>query len=140
MDFIRLKEDVFFVRLDRGDKVNETLKNFCMEHEIKCARLHGIGALHKVELGYYDYDADIYDRRPFDGEFELLSMEGNVSLMEDDTFVHLHISMSNEKFEAIGGHLFEAEVAVTLECFIEIYDADFVRLKGHKEKFRPISF
>lgn len=140
MDFVRLKEDVFFVRLDRGELVNKTLKEFCVEHEIKCARIHGIGALEKIELGYYDYHQDSYDKKIFEKEHELLSIEGNVSMFDGAPFVHLHVSLSNEEYQAIGGHMFEAQVAVTLECFIEIYDFEFLRLKGAKEKFRPISF
>lgn len=140
MDFIRLKEDLFFIRLDRGDKVNEVLKAFCKEHEITCGKISGVGALENIELGFYDYHKDEYDKKIFKEEHELLSMEGNISKFDNEPFVHLHVTLSNDKYQAIGGHMFEGVVAVTLECFLEIFDADFVRLKGQKEKFRPISF
>ena len=128
----------YFVRLDRGDKVNSTLKEFCVSKDIKCAKISGIGALEEVELGYYNYDKDLYDKKTFANEYELLSMEGNVSLLEKDTFVHLHITMSDEEYKVFGGHLFEATVAVTLECWIEVFDEVFVREKSDKQSFAPI--
>lgn len=140
MDFIRVKEDIFFIRLDRGENVNETLKAFCKEHEIHCGRIKAIGALENVELGYYDYHADTYTKKVFEQEHELLSMDGNISLMDSEVFVHLHVVLSNKEFQAIGGHMFEGRVAVTVECYLEVFEADFNRLKGSKEKFRPISF
>lgn len=139
MDFVRLKEDLFFIRLDRGERVNETLKKFCAENEVKAGKISGIGALEKIELGFYDYHQDSYDKKILEKEHELLSMEGNVSIMDGAPFVHLHVTLSNDKYEALGGHMFEGTVAVTLECYLEIFDFEFLRHKGPKERFRPIS-
>ena len=47
---------------------------------------------------------------------------------------------NDDEYQSFGGHLFEATVAVTVECCLEIFDFEFVRLKGAKNKFRPISF
>jgi len=140
MEVKQLTESQFFIRLDRGEKVNETLKKYCIDNDIKCARIHGLGALENVELGYYDYHKDLYSSRLFEKEFELLSMEGNISMMEGEPFVHLHVSLSDEEYRAFGGHMFDGEVAVTVECWIEVFDHTFIRHKGDKDKFRPISF
>ncbi|EQC51646.1 PPC domain-containing DNA-binding protein [Bacteriovorax sp. DB6_IX] len=140
MDAKKLTETQYFIRLDRGENVNQTLKKFCRENEIKCARIHGLGALEECELGYYDYHADIYKTKVLEDEFELLSMEGNVSMMDSEPFVHLHVSLSDNEFRSLGGHLFEAKVAVTVECWMEVFPYEFTRSKGEKEKFRPLSF
>lgn len=140
MDFVRLKEETFFIRLDKGENVVKTLKKFCTENEIKSAKISGIGALEQIELGFYNYVKDEYSKKLFENEHELISMEGNVSIMDNEVFVHLHVGLSNDEFQAIGGHLFEATVAVTVECYLEIFDFEFVRQNGAKDKFRPISF
>jgi len=139
MEVKKLTESQVFIRLDRGESVNQTLKKYCVENNIKCARIHGLGALEKVELGYYDYHSDHYKTKVFEDEYELLSMEGNISMMEGEPFVHLHVSLSDGDFNAIGGHMFDGVVAVTLECWMEVFPYEFIRHKGEKEKFRPIS-
>lgn len=140
MEVKQLTESQFFIRLDRGESVNQTLKKWCVENGVKCGRIHGLGALEKVELGYYDYHKDEYQSKLFEQEYELLSMEGNISMMEGEPFVHLHVSLSDEEYRSFGGHMFDGVVAVTAECWIETFPYDFIRHKGDKEKFRPISF
>ena len=140
MEAIKVNDSKYFVRLDRGDRVNESLKRFCEENDIACAKISAIGALKDIELGYYDYDNDLYDKKLFNEEYELLSMEGNVSILKENTFVHLHISMSDSKYQVFGGHLFDATVAVTVECWLEPFDASFVRMMAGKESFMPIGF
>lgn len=138
MEFVKVTENKYFIRLDRGEKVNETLKKFCLDNNIACGKVSAVGALEDIELGYYDYHDDHYDRRQFEDEYELLSMEGNISILKEDTFVHLHVAISDSDYKVYGGHLFEGTVAVTVECWLEAFDASFIRVMAGKESFMPI--
>ena len=53
-----------------------------------------------------------------DEDYELISMNGNITLRNGVPYVHVHAAIGNSQFQVFGGHLFEAKVAVTVEVFI----------------------
>jgi predicted DNA-binding protein with PD1-like motif len=66
-------------------------------------------------------------------------MDGNISFLDNALFVHLHTSLSDDKFQVIGGHLFNATVAVTAECWIEAFPGiEMHRESVGKNSFMPI--
>lgn len=79
--------------------------------------LGGIGALKHFELGWFDPDTREYVRRQYEGSYELLSLQGTVTL-ESQPQVHVHASVANEKHEVVGGHLFAGTVAVLAEVSV----------------------
>ena len=46
-------KNTYFIRLERKEKIIETLKNFCIKNKIKCGYFFGIGALDEIELSQY---------------------------------------------------------------------------------------
>lgn len=44
----------WIVRIDKGEEVVETLKNFCKEKGIKLGSISGIGATNKVVIGLFN--------------------------------------------------------------------------------------
>lgn len=107
------------VILEKGQKLVASLTEFAKEHQLKGGLISGLGALKNVELGYYELESKEYLRKTFsDEDFELISLTGNISLKDDEPYIHVHACLGNSQFQAIGGHLFEAEVAVTAEIFI----------------------
>ena len=59
-----------------------------------------------------------YVKKTIYGEFELTSLVGNVTLKDDNLFVHSHITFSDINFNAYGGHLFDCKIAVAGEFVI----------------------
>ena len=53
---------------------------------------------------------------------EILSLLGNISTKDDEPYLHLHIVVSNDEGEALGGHLTKAVISVTAEISIDIID------------------
>ena len=105
-----------------------SLTQYCIENELKGAFFKAIGALEKVELGYYDLHNKNYIRKCFEEtDYELISAHGNLSLKSGEPFVHIHASLSGPDFQVFGGHLFEAEVAVTAEIQITPFASRPVR-------------
>ena len=43
---------------------------------------------------------------------------GNIALKDGNPFVHIHINMSDENFDVIGGHLFSAVTAASAEVIV----------------------
>ena len=58
---------------------------------------------------------------------EITSLAGNVSTKNNEIYLHLHVNLSNNKFESIGGHLNEAIISATCEIIIITIDGSVDR-------------
>jgi predicted DNA-binding protein with PD1-like motif len=110
--------DTYLVRCDIGDEIVSTLKRFALENKIFSGIVLGIGSIKDPELGYYDIHKKEYLHKQLKGDYELLGLTGNFARFGDEAALHCHVSLSDPQFNAIGGHLFRADVAVTTEFFI----------------------
>jgi len=108
----------YLLRLEIGEPVVETITEFLNEKGVKSGFISGIGAVKNVELGYFDFSGRKYSRNSYPGDFEVVSLMGNISLVDEKPFMHAHILIADDKNRTFGGHLFKAEVAVTLEVNI----------------------
>ncbi|MCP4914849.1 MAG: DNA-binding protein [Oligoflexia bacterium] len=107
--------NTFFIRLIKDENIFKSLEEVAKAEGLTCAHINGIGAIKNVELGFYHLESKHYDRKTFSGEYELLSLVGNLSLLDGKPFYHIHTSMGCEDFSVKGGHLFNADCAVTVE-------------------------
>jgi predicted DNA-binding protein with PD1-like motif len=107
--------DIYFIRIDKDEDLFKSLEYFARTEKLKSGHLSGIGALKECELGFYHLHSKTYDRKMFHDEVELLSLEGNLSRLNDDPFLHIHTVLGGDDFRCFGGHLFSAKVAVTCE-------------------------
>jgi len=118
----------YCLRLFKDEKVNESLKEFTLKNGIPSGFISGLGALKNSELGFYHLSQKHYDRKIFAPEMELISLTGNISwLKEDEPIIHTHVALGDPEFRVFGGHLFEAEVAVTVEIFIHSFSDKIYR-------------
>ena len=92
MQFQKLNNS-FIVYVEKGEKVMETLTNFCIENNIHSGQLAGIGAVKNIDIGAYDINTKDYIHRKFDEILELLSFQGNVALKDGKPFLHAHITL-----------------------------------------------
>ena len=104
---------------EKDDKIMKSLTSWAAQNELKGGMVTGIGALKNVELGYYNLEEKTYQRKTFsESDYELISFTGNISLKGGEYFSHIHVLLADASYQAFGGHLFEAEVAVTAEIFV----------------------
>ena len=96
----------------------EVLTSFAREEGITAAELSGIGAFESAVVGFYNIEAQEYDRIPVEEETEVLSFLGNVSITDEGPRVHAHVSLGRRDGSAVGGHLFEGSCGATLEIFV----------------------
>jgi len=117
---VRKDGDTYIVRLEKGDEVIRELSLFAVENDVQGATITAIGAFETAILAYFNEDKNDYEYKDFDGGLEVISLQGNISLLvyDDTPMVHLHAALGNSKYEVMGGHLKEGVVSVTLECFI----------------------
>lgn len=121
MEYKRFNNTII-ARLDRGEEILTEIEKIAKSESIKLAKVSAIGAVNDFTVGVYDVDKKEYKANSFTGDFELLSLLGNINTMNGEYYCHLHMSAGNEKGEVFGGHLNRAVISVTCEMFIDIID------------------
>ena len=115
-------EDKIFIDVSKGDLINRSLLEVATKEKLTSGWINGLGAISNIEIGYYDVKNKIYVKNFFNEHYELLSLIGNVSLVDNKPFIHTHISFSNTEFKVFGGHLFDAKVIAAAEFCIFVSD------------------
>lgn len=120
------------VRFDPGEEVASGLARLADEKNIGAAAVSGIGSAAKVELGYYDIAAKEYRKKVFPEKMELVSLSGNIGVLNGEKSVHLHGAFSREDYSTVGGHVHRLVVSATVEVIIEIFSATVTRRKSEE--------
>lgn len=120
-------DNTYFVYLEKGEPIVDVLTNFCKEHNILNGHITGIGAMNNIELGAYDSSTKEYTKKTFKEEYELITYQGNIMLLNDEPFIHAHVTIGNHNMEIFGGHLFSMNVAVVGEFIINKIDGNSKR-------------
>jgi len=125
------KQD-YFIRLSRDEEVIATLTKFCAKEKITSGSFRAIGAVKDAKIGFYDLAKKKYGTVEYPHEMEVATMTGNVSLVNGGPFIHVHAILSDmrpgHENETIGGHVFSATVAVTLEVHLESFKGSIERV------------
>ena len=120
--------DVFIGRLDHGADLLDAPTSFCASKSVKLGWVHAIGAVQKARVGYYDQDNKKYEFIEYNRHLEILALTGNVSLRDGKPMVHAHVTLSDDKGNAFGGHLAPGTVVFACEFCVQALDgADLVR-------------
>ena len=130
MNYKKVSNSDFVVKLDRGEEIVSTLTRFFCDREISSGTVSGIGALSCVELGFYDTSCKEYKRKTFESDLEILNCNGNISLKNGNPFAHMHILLSRSDFNVVGGHLFSGTISVTGEFHIRVFNERIERKEG----------
>ena len=109
-----------FVNLDKGEYIKKSLQKIIEINKFYSGCINGIGAIENPEIGYYSLKEKKYYKKVFEGDYELISLVGNISKKDDCSFLHIHITFSDTKFNVYGGHLFDSKILVTGEFFIYV--------------------
>jgi len=117
MQFVKTSER-YIVRLEKGESIIDELTSFCQKENITTGFFYGLGAVLSAELGYYNLKTKKYRTKKFNNPHEIVSLVGNVSIVNNKPFIHAHCVLSNENFECFGGHLKEAVVGGTCEIYL----------------------
>ncbi|MEW6035371.1 MAG: PPC domain-containing DNA-binding protein [Candidatus Micrarchaeota archaeon] len=120
------------VRLDDGDELLSSLKEVCGKEGVKSALVSGIGAARRAEIAHYDTKEKKYNVKKFEGMLEIVSLSGNIALLDGKAAAHLHIAISRHDYSTISGHLMSAEIYPTCEILILPYSVQIERKQDEK--------
>jgi uncharacterized protein len=116
-----------------GTDLLEELTQFVQKENIRCGRVHGIGATIHAIVAYYDQSTKKYCPMEFGGGMEILNLTGNVSIRDGKPFVHVHILLGDPDGKIFGGHLMPGTKLWACEIFIDEFEGDeLVREQNEK--------
>jgi len=119
--------NIVIVRIDKGEEVVSELKQVCKQLDITLGSLIGIGATDDVTIGLMNTKTKKYQSTRFTGDHEISSLIGNITTMNNEVCLHLHVTVCNAEHKAFGGHLTSAIVSATFEAVIDIIDGQVNR-------------
>lgn len=125
----RKYQNVYVVRLDRGELVVDKLQELVQKEHISLAKIEGLGAADFLKAGLYDVETREFKCKEFHEPLEILSLIGNVTVMDGKPYFHIHIAVSDEQQRAWGGHLKEARIGGTGEIFLTVLDGTVGRMQ-----------
>ncbi|MBZ6528004.1 DUF296 domain-containing protein [Aerococcaceae bacterium DSM 111021] len=126
MDYRRFDQTIV-LRLDRGDKVKESIQLACEKEQVTLATVSGIGATESAKIGIFDIDSGDYKINEFNEFLELTALLGNVTQMDGAYYGHFHATFGDNKGIAFGGDLDEAIIGGAGEVFIHIINGSVER-------------
>ena len=126
MNYKRFNNKVI-IRIDKGEEVVDSLKKICKNLDIKLGSIIGIGSTDKVTIGLLNTKTKKYQSKEFTGDHEITSLVGNITMMNEEVYLHLHITICNIEHKAIGGHLTSAIISATFEGIIDIIEGQITR-------------
>lgn len=137
MKIISVSDQDCLIVLEKRENFLEALSSFGESGNIQSGfLLQGLGMLENIETGFY-CDGE-YKKEIEKSACELLSVSGNLTWKDGKRSWHVHVTLAKEDGTVFGGHLFNAEVAVTAELYFRLFPGKVFRKKV-TDVFWPIS-
>jgi|GEM_PF-5681537 len=113
----------YYVRLDEGEKIIESLSALAKENDIRYASiLSGIGSVDTLQMGACHTSEDKSLNKVLSGHFSINAMQGTILLQDNQPTPHIHINYTEmditSKNISRGGHMFEGTCKTTMEIVI----------------------
>lgn len=129
MEYRRFSDKIV-LRVDRGEDIVAKLKELCTLENISLGSVSGIGAVMETEIGIFNVDTKEYFSKTYCGLYEISNLTGNISQMNGEAYLHLHITIGDvKKNEVYAGHLNRAIVGATAEIIVSVIDGEIGREK-----------
>lgn len=119
----------YVLRFDKNADVFAELLQYCKDNSISAASFSGIGAAGQVILAYYNLAEKTYEDHTIQEDMEIVSLLGNVSLLNGTPAIHAHGSFSKKDLTLIGGHVKKLIVSATCEIVLQKLNGTLRRAK-----------
>jgi len=110
----------YAIVLAKGDEVMSGLTDFARQNKVASASFTAIGAFSHATVAWFDEARKEFKLIPIEQQVELVSMIGDIALVNDQPAVHTHVSVASSD-GTVGGHVINAFVFPTLELFMTVY-------------------
>lgn len=111
----------YAIILAKGDEVMSGLTDFARQNKVTSASFTAIGAFSHATVAWFDDGRKEFKLIPIEQQVELVSMIGDIALVNDQPAVHTHVALASSDGSVRGGHVINAFVFPTLELFMTVY-------------------
>ena len=111
----------YAIILAKGDEVMSGLTDFARQNKVTSASFTAIGAFSHATVAWFDDGRKEFKLIPIEQQVELVSMIGDIALLNDQPAVHTHVAVASSDGTVRGGHVINAFVFPTLELFMTVY-------------------
>ncbi len=101
---------VLLVRTDHDADLIKFITDLAKRQQIDAATFTAVGAVKTAKLAFYDQQTHQYTEIPVPEPCEIVSCTGNISIKDDQPFVHAHAVLANKDGHTKAGHLVAAQV------------------------------
>lgn len=120
-------DGIIIARIDKGEEIISKIMEICEKENVKLANINALGAVGEIEIGLFDTKQKKYHSTKHTGDFEIVSLTGNITTKDGRLYNHLHMSAGDKDNKVWGGHLNSAVVSATCELFIYVIDGTVER-------------
>ncbi|OCA72225.1 hypothetical protein BBI01_08765 [Chryseobacterium artocarpi] len=106
----RKTDQIYMVSIKNNSSIVEALTDFVQSQNIQAGEVTGIGAVSEATLRFFNPDTKKYIDKTFKEQMEVTNISGNVSIIDDQPILHLHITLGREDYTALAGHLLDAKI------------------------------
>ena len=110
--------DTLVIRLAPGEELVEQVRLAAKQAGLQAGSITGIGATNRFEVGIFNSQTHGYHALPHEGFCEIASLTGNLSTLNGEPYLHLHMAAADKDGKMYGGHLVWARIYPTAEIFI----------------------
>ena len=110
----------YLLLLEPGDEVVRCLIQFARAQEVDAAVVNGIGSISEAELGAGSGRERDHRRRTVAEPLEACSLTGTVTLVDGEPFPHLHGTFARADHSLLGGHVYQAVCATSVELVLQV--------------------
>ena len=104
--------------LKPGTALTDGLLAIAKREKIRTAKVEAIGGVNQLQLAYFNSKARRYEQHKYDEFFEATGLIGNITLKDEEPFLHLHGTFGRRDMSVIGGHVVSGTVFPLLEAAI----------------------
>ena len=127
MELVLSDDEKMVIRFDADEEVFSGLTQFAKNTGLDSVFVSGLGSAKEIELGFYDPVKKEYQKTVFREPVEILSIEGNIGLLDTEAIVHIHGSFGLPNYQVIGGHIHRLVVSSTVELMLDTMGGELHR-------------
>jgi len=120
-------DKTYAVVFAKGDEVLSGLTEFAGREKLTSGFFTAIGSLEQARFGWFDRTRKAFRHIPVNEQVELVSLIGNVSLVNGAPLIHAHGAVALHDGQMRGGHLLQAIAWPTLELFFTVCPATLIK-------------
>ena len=108
----------YVVNVRSGAELVAALNDFAAANKLTLGAVTGIGAVNEATLRFFNPETKKYVDKTFAEQMEIANLTGNISQKDGALYTHYHITLGNEKYQALAGHLLSARINGAAEIFV----------------------